>query len=242
MADMREIYVLNKKVRLLQPAEGFRTSMDSVMLAAACPIKEGETFLDMGCGVGGAGFCVLWRVAGTQLTGVELQDSHVALAEENIGLNKMEGRAEFVCDDIRRYQSAAPFNHVICNPPYLEAGHHSPSPRPEKAVAMGHEEEALSVSDWIDAGFRNLKSKGSLTMIHRADAADRMIRAMGKRFGDIEIIPLWPKAGAPAKRMIIRARKDRKGGAILHPGVILHEKNGKDTKEADLVLREGRAL
>jgi tRNA1Val (adenine37-N6)-methyltransferase len=61
MSEPVEIFVLDKKVRLLQPAGGFRTSLDSVMLAAACPTGPGSRVLDMGCGVGGAAFFLFFR-------------------------------------------------------------------------------------------------------------------------------------------------------------------------------------
>lgn len=236
-----EIHVLNHRVRLLQPEGGFRTSLDSVMLAAACPARAGDTVLDMGCGVGGAGFCVLARVPDVSLTGVDIQADHIDLAIENIKLNGAEGRVEFICSDIRNYKGGM-FNHVICNPPYLDAGTHMPAPSKSKATALYHDDETLSVKDWIDAGFRHLKSNGSFTIIHRADHVDKIIQGLGKRFGAAEIIPLWPRAGENAKRVIVRTVKDRRTPAQLHAGIVLHEADGKYTDEADAILRDAAAL
>lgn len=196
----------------------------------------------MGCGVGGAGFCLLWRVPDIHLTGVDIQQSHVEMARANIILNEREGHAEFVCSDIRSYASTERFDHVICNPPYLEAGSYTPSSSEERAIALGHEGTELSVSDWIDAGFRDLKSGGSFTMIHRADMVDKIILALGRKFGAVEIIPLYPKAGQEAKRVIVRAIKDRKTPARLCAGIILHEENGSYTEAADAILRDGVAI
>ncbi len=236
MKPPEEIYVLDKRVRLLQPAEGFRTSLDSVMLAAACPAGDGDHILDLGCGVGGAGFCVLERVAGSKLTGVEIEADHVELANSNTGLNDMQGRAHFVCSDIREFKGER-FDHVICNPPYLDAGAHTRSPFLQKATAHGHAEEDITVKDWIDCGFEHLKSGGSFTIIHRADQTDKIIQGLGKRFGAIEIISLWPRQGDAAKRVIVRALKDRKTPALVHPGIVLHQKDGSYTDEAEKILR-----
>lgn len=238
MADSVEIHVLDKRVRLLQPTAGFRTSLDSVMLAAACPARTGERVLDMGCGVGGAAFCVLERVPGCLVSGVDVQADYVALAERNIALNGREGSAGFVHADIRDYAPEHRFDHVVCNPPYLEEGKHTPSPDAGRAAANG----GMEVRDWIDAGFRLLKSGGSLTLIHRADALDRIMQALGKRFGAVETIPLWPRGGETAKRMIVRAVKDRKSPATLHAGIVLHNKDGSYTEEAEAVLRGGIGL
>lgn len=237
MSEPVEIHVLNKRVRLLQPHDGFRTSLDSVMLAAACPARAGDHILDMGCGVGGAGLCVLMRVANTSLVGVDIQVDHIDLARKNIDLNDMQTRAGFSVSDIKDFSAPNTFDHVICNPPYMEAGAHTASPSRRKAVAHGHHDE-ISLDDWLEAGFRALKSGGTLTMIHRADRTDKIILGLKNRFGAVEIIPLWPRAGENAKRVIIRAVKDRKTPAILHAGLILHEADGGYTRAADAILRD----
>ena len=92
----QEIYVLNKRLKLLHSEKGFKTSMDSVLLAAACQAKAGDHILDMGCGVGGAGFCVLTRVKGVKLTGVEIQQDHAKLAQHNAVINMLQDRSDFV--------------------------------------------------------------------------------------------------------------------------------------------------
>lgn len=251
MSESDEISVLGKQVRLRQVPDGFKTSVDSVLLAAACPAhirgmgKEKETdihhILDLGCGVGSAGLCALHRVTNTRLTGIDILPDHVRLAAENAALNGMEGRAEFLAEDIRDFEDGA-FDHVICNPPYLESGSYIPSPKAHKEIAIGHGEDDIDLKDWIDAAHRNLKSGGSFTIIHRADMIDRIIRNFGKRFGAIEIIPLWPKLSVAAKRVIVRGIKDRKSPASLHPGVVLHNADGAYSERAQDILRQGQAL
>lgn len=237
MKDRDEIYVLNRRVRLYQPVGGFRTSMDSVLLAAACPARPHDRVLDLGCGVGGAGLCVMARVLDIHLTGVEIQADHAALARENAALNGVQDRAEFIAADIRDFKTDDRFDQVICNPPYLEAGTHTPSPDAARAIANGHVEEG-DIKDWVDAAFENLASGGTITMIHRADQTDKIVRAKGKRFGAVEIIPLWPHAGEAAKRVIIRAIKDRRSPARIHAGIILHTTDGAYTDTANSVLRD----
>lgn len=261
---MQEIYVLNKRLKLMHTAQGFKTSIDSVLLAAACPAKVGDQLLDLGCGVGGAGLSVLTRVDGVHLTGVEIQEDHAELAKSNAVGNRFQKQCAFVVADIRDYKNENAFDHVICNPPYLEAGAHLRSPSKEKATAMGglpalssfgltggshhgkkdpsvKPKDDMTVKDWIDCAHDCLKSNGTLTMIHRADKIDKIIQGIGKRFGAVEIIPLWPKAGEAAKRVIVRVVKHRKSPTTLHAGLILH-RDDEYTDEANQILRHAKGL
>lgn len=238
---MDEIYVLDKKVRLAQPKGGFRTSLDSVMLAAAVQAKNAETVLDAGCGVGGASFCLLHRLD-VRLTGIDINAEYVELARTNNGLNARQG--DFEVADIRdfRLNETHLFDHIMINPPFFEAGAHMPSPDLGRAQANGHLDEDLSLADWIKSAHRLVKSKGSITIIYPAYGIDRIIQAMGKRFGAIEIIPLWPKKDVDARRVIVRALKDRQTQARLLQGIILHNSDGSYTLEAEKILREGISI
>lgn len=240
-----EIFVLGKKIRLLQPEGGFKASLDSVMLAAACPASPGDRVLDIGCGVGGASFCLLYRVETLFLHGIDIHPEYIEFAKKNADLNNNTDRSDFNIGDVRQFKFFLPeqrVDHVICNPPFLEAGTYIPSPDPARSIALGHRDEDIELKHWTNCAFLNLKPGGSLTIIHRADHIDRIIHALGKKFGQVEVFPLWPHAGEGAKRVIIRALKDRRSPAKIHAGIILHNADGSYTAEAEKVLREGARL
>lgn len=217
------------------------------MLAAACPIKAGQTVLDLGCGVGSAGLCVLKRVPDTTLVGVDIQQDHIDLAKQNAHINAMDARTDFVCADIRNALDIATFDHIICNPPYKNAGAHRQSPSLAKARAMGHIEDDLNLQIWITRSWHHIKGQGSLTLVHEAGQTDVILHALysengGRRFGNVEIIPLYPKESMAAKRVIIRAYKHKKSPATLHRGIVMHDERGAHTKEADDILRHAAPL
>ena len=87
-----------------------------------------------------------------------------------------------------------------------------------------------------------LRPKGSLTVIHRADRIEDVLTALRGKAGEIVVFPLWPKAQAPAKRMLVRARKGMRTPTRIAPGLVLHREDGRYTEAAEAVLREGATL
>jgi tRNA1(Val) A37 N6-methylase TrmN6 len=134
--------------------------------------------------------------------------------------------------------AAGPFDLAMANPPYLPAGRGSRPPHAGKAAA--HVEEA-DPTLWVAAMLGVLKPRGTLTLIHRADRLDALLAALAGRAGAIVVFPLWPKAGRPARRIIVRARKGARTPLTLAAGLVLHEVDGGYTAAADAVLR-GAAL
>jgi tRNA1(Val) A37 N6-methylase TrmN6 len=98
------------------------------------------------------------------------------------------------------------------------------------------------VAGWLDACVRRLAPRGRLTLVHRADRLDHVMAALAGRLGAITIFPLWPTAGEPAKRVLATGRKGARGPARLSPGLILHDRDGRFTPEAEAVLRDGAPL
>lgn len=239
-----ETTLLRGRVRLLQPKKGFHASLDTVFLAAAAEVREGQKLLDIGCGVGSAGFCVMAREKGISLTGIDVQRELVDLALQNAALNGVADRCRFFCGSILtdRHVEDNSFHAAMMNPPYQDGG--TPSPNRIKSVAHGEGATGASLSDWIRYAHKKLKNGGRLALIHRADRMDEVVTLLTHRrwFGSLEIFPLWPHAGEPAKRVIIRARKERYAPAKLHPGLILHVKNKSYTPETEKILTDGCAL
>lgn len=237
------IHVLDHKVRLVQPDNGFRTSFDSVMLAAACPVKSQQIVVELGAGVGGALFCTAYRVPNATYVGIEIEKIYYDLAIQNLELNDFCASISFVHSDFQKFDPAEgrPYaDHVILNPPFFDEGDFTSSPDHLKAQAR--ELKDISIEDWLKAAHRLVKSNGTITIIFPTFGLDRILSFLHKKCGAIEVIPLWSRAGQPSKRVIIRAVKDRQTPLTLRPGVVIHEENGSYTHEADMILRDGAPI
>ena len=247
MSDMAvtEDAFLGGRLTIRQPVEGYRAAMDPVLLAAAAPALARGRVLDVGCGVGTAGLCYLERVGGPSLVSLEIDPQLAALAGVNAQKNGFAGRMEVLEGDLLslRADVLTPngFDAVITNPPYLRAGH---ADRPPNAIKdRANVEGEADLGKWLDFCLRMLKQKGWLVMIHRADRVDEILSHLHGRVGDITIIPLWPRPGRDAKRVIIKGRKAIKSPARFSAGLVLHpDDERRYSAEATAILRDGGPL
>jgi tRNA1(Val) A37 N6-methylase TrmN6 len=234
--------LLGGRVRLRQPLAGYRAAIDPVLLAAAVPASAGDTVLEIGCGAGAAALCLAVRVP-CRVTGIEAQRDLVRLAGDNIVLNDLAGRVSAMAGDLLRpppRREPGSFAHVMANPPFLDPSAASPSPDRKKAAATVEGEADLAA--WVRFALAMVRPKGSLTFIHRADRLERLLAEISGRAGEIVVFPLWAGHDKPAKRVIIRARKDVATPTRLTTGLVLHEADGRYTPAADAILRGGAAL
>lgn len=233
--------LLGGRVQLLQPAEGYRVAVDPVLLAAAAHPPQGGAVLDLGCGVGAAALCLLARRDDVTAIGLELQPELAALAQENARLNAMAERFRVVTGDAAQEQGIAQssVDAVVSNPPHLAAGSGRDTAHAGRSLA--HLESSLDLAGWIARALFWLKPRGTLTLVHRADRLPELLAALRRGAGSIRIFPLWPRAGEPAKRVLLAATKGSRAPARLLPGLVLHE-GGGFTAQAEAVLRQGAAL
>ena len=240
---MTEDSLLDGRVRLRQPADGYRATIDPVLLAAATPAASGDAVADLGCGVASASLCLLHRVPDLRLAGLELQAPLGRLARENARLNRVEDRLAVHVGDVVAPPAAlifGSFDHVMMNPPYLDPAGARHSRHEARRIATVEGEGGLEA--WIDCAAQLLRPRGSLTLIHRADRLDGILARLADHWGELVILPLWPRCDQPAKRVIVQARKESAGPLRLLPGLVLHNDQGGFSRAAEAVLRSGRAL
>lgn len=233
--------LLGGRVRLLQPAEGYRAAIDPVLLAAVVRAGEAEHVLDLGCGVGAAALCLRARLPAVRVSGLELQPDLAAVARANAALNGADFEVVEGSLLMPPPLLLGPFDWVMTNPPYLEAGKASTPAMASKGIA--NVEGEASLADWVKAAVKLLKPKGRLAVIHRADRlADLLAALQGRGVGELRILPLWPKPGRPAGRVVVTARKGVRTPLELLPGLLLHREDGAYTDAAEAVLRGGEGL
>lgn len=237
--------LLDGRVRLRQPLAGYRAAIDPVLLAAAVPARPGERVLELGCGVGAAALCLLTRQPDLAVTGLELQPTLAALARHNAEVNGLSAgsRTDAALTGLTVLEGdvAAPpkalgsgYDRVLLNPPFQPSVAEA-SPLASKDLA--NREGGTPLTVWLGLGLRRLKQGGTLTLIHRSERLSAALTTLEGQAGDLRVLPLWPQAGKPAKRILIQATRGSRAGTTLLPGLSLHGADGGFTAEADAVLR-----
>ncbi len=240
-------------VQVLQPARGHhRAGLDAVYLAAAVPAGTSGHVVDLGSGVGTAGFCLAARLAEVTVTLVDRDRAALDLAERALALPEnaaFAGRVATLAADIgakgsvRHAAGLVPScaDHAIVNPPYYADGRFRASPAGSRAGAHVLDERGLE--PWARVATDIVREGGSLTMIFRADGIGELLNVLAGRFGAIDVIPLRPRPEAAATRVLLRAVRASRAPLRLLPGFVLHEGDGSDfTAQAKAVMRDGAGL
>lgn len=240
MSETTEDRLLGGRVVLRQPRQGFRAGLDAVLLAAFIPARPGQRVLEAGCGSGAAFLCLAARVPGLSVVAVEREPAMAAMARANVAANDVGATIlEGDVADVAAARAAFPCDHAFANPPYWPDG----TPPPEAIRRAATHEGGAGLDAWARFLAAALKDGGTAALVlpaGRFDAGIAALRAVG--FGSVILLPLAPRAGAEAKRVLLRARKAGRAPARLLPPFILHEADGAFTAAAEAVLRDAAPL
>jgi tRNA1(Val) A37 N6-methylase TrmN6 len=171
------------------------------------------------------------------VVGVERQGLYADLARHN-GLVVEEADLAALPIALRQRN----FDHVIANPPYYGLGTGSDDAGRDAALR-----EDTPLAAWCATARARLQPGGWLTMIHLAERLPDLLAGLSG-FGSITALPLAPREGRPAGRVVIRARKGARGVFRLLPPILIHDgdrhlADGDDySATARAVLRKGAPL
>lgn len=224
---------LGGKLSILQPKSGFRAGLDSVLLGASIS-PDATSLLDMGSGVGVAALTALAHNSSCKATLVESNEPMAELAIANIAHNGFDARASVIALDVTatgKVRTAAGlksnyYQSIIANPPFFDAAAGTRSPQNQRAAARHMGAEALD--SWVRTGAASAAAGGEIIFIYRADGLPQLLVALEARFGNITILPIVPRPGEDANRVLVRAIKGSRAPMVLKSAFVVHGVSGHD--------------
>lgn len=231
---------LGGRLTLSQPASGFRAGLDSVLLGAA--VGEGRTsLLDLGCGVGTAALVALVHNPAMAATLVEQNGEITAMARTNASDNGMADRVRVAVADVvgkgtQRQEAGLPDNacdSVIANPPYFANG--TLATDPGRAGARHMASDLLDL--WVKAAAGMAAGGGEAIFIYPATDLAPLLSSFTKRFGALTVLPLSPRDGEPASRVLVRGIKGSRAPLTLLATRVLHGAGRDFAPQFDAIFR-----
>lgn len=235
---------------LVQPAlKGHRAGIDAMILASAVPDDFSGRLADLGSGAGAAGLAVAARCKMSKVVLVERSSLMVEFARKTIAhpLNSaLSARVEILEADVTlngkpRNDAGLvdrSFDFAIMNPPFNEPKDRS-TPDPLKAEA--HVMPEGMFEQWLRTASAIIKPGGGVGIIARPTSLQQILAALAGRFGGLKILPVHPRSGSPAIRIVVTGTRGSRAALSMMPPLVLHFDEGHAFTPRAHAINNGQA-
>ena len=162
---------------IMQMKDGFKFSLDSLLLAEFVNIKKDDKkILDM-CTGNAPVPLVLSLKSDAEIIGFEIQKEISELALESVKINGLEKNIRIINDDIKNidnYFESNTFDIITCNPPYFktkEDGYRNKN----DFLTLARHEIAIDLETIFKIAFKYLKDNKVFYLVHRVERLDDII-------------------------------------------------------------------
>lgn len=167
---------------IFQLSEGFKFSLDSILLAEFVNISQKEQkILDM-CTGNAPIPLILSTKTNNNIIGFEIQNEIYKLAKESVKINGLENQINIINDDISNITNLFPgkyFDIITCNPPYFPIKNNEILNKNDYLTIARHELK-IDLDKIFVIVSKHLSDKGSFYLVHRPDRLDEIIITANK--------------------------------------------------------------
>ncbi|HDI59701.1 MAG TPA: methyltransferase domain-containing protein [Desulfobacteraceae bacterium] len=218
---------LNGRLKVRQHRDGYRFSLDSVLLAGFARFRPGDRVVDLGAGCGIVALVAALLHPRVSVVAVEIQPDLAALARANAADNQLANRVTVIEEDLRRLKRPrlGAVNHVLANPPYHPSGSGRLNPDDEKAAAR--HEILANLGDFIAAGRRLLDLGGRFSAVYPSERGVNLVCGLSQAGLEPKRLRLvHPAPGAEAGHILVEAVRGAKPGLHIEPPLFVRERAG----------------
>ena len=228
-----------KDVKIIQAKEGYRFSVDAILLEDFITAKPIEKGVELGTGSGIISILLAKRLEKTEITAVEIQKALAERAGRNTELNDLQEKINVLSMDMRELRKEFPansFDFVFSNPPFRKPKTGRMSTDEERAIAR-HEIE-ISLPDLVSTASYLLKHNSRFYMVYHPFRLAELVSLLREsRLEPKRMRFVHSRQGEEAKMVLIEAVK---GGGIwlkIDPPLYLYEKGNDYTREAEEIFK-----
>ena len=197
---------------IYQDKEGFKFSLDSILIAEYAHVKDNLKILDM-C----SGNAVIPLIISTKtkdnIVAFEIQKEIAALAKKSVELNGLDEQIKVINDDVNniaKYFNKEYFDIIVCNPPYFK--NNSSIHNKEEIKAIARHEIKINLEQIFKISFEYLKNNGILYMSHRSDRLDEIINIAIKYNLNVKELILVQTKNSDISMVLVKCIKNSKNG------------------------------
>jgi tRNA1Val (adenine37-N6)-methyltransferase len=228
----------NNRLFLIQPRDGYRFSIDSLLLWGFLSASPGGQWADLGSGCGIIAIALAKFNHVKSVVSVEIQEELAELARRNCRLNHVEETVTVVTGNVRDRElikRVSSVDYVCANPPYYSPVSGRTNPNSQKALAR-HELRG-TLEDFIACGKALLKRGGGFSLIL---PVERLTEIFGLLFR-ARLFPsrlrfVHSRTTLPAVLVLIEARKEKQAPLNVTLPFIIYETEGRYTAEAQALI------
>lgn len=240
-AELSEETLFGGRLRCLQPRQGYRFSVDAVLLAHFFTPQPEARILDLGAGCGVVSLVLSHRWPTVSLVALEVQPRLAEVIRRNVAINGLDSRGTVVEGDCRRIAtllSPNSFDWVTANPPYypVASGRHLPGTERSQA----RHEILGGIAEMAQATAFALKAGGKAAFVYPATRSKILLSVLRENgLAPKRLQMVYPYLGAEAVLVLVEAVKN--GGqdlAVLQPFFICQKKGGEYTSEMAAMYAE----
>jgi tRNA1Val (adenine37-N6)-methyltransferase len=226
-------------LQLFQPRQGYRYSLDALLLAQFCTeLQPGGSLVDLGAGCGIISL-VLARVnLSTSVLAVENNPEMAALVERNIRHNDLAARVSVHAEDVMNLRKRYPvssFDLVVSNPPFRSP--HSGKISPHAGRDAARHETTAGLADFLTVAKYLVKPGGRICFIyHPTRLAEFIATAAGLKLALLRLRMVHGTMQAGAKMFLAELAKDSRGDVTVEAPLIVYGGDGEYTAEVARML------
>lgn len=229
-----DLHDINRRgLYLLQKKNGYRYTMDAVLLAEFANLQPDAHVADFGSGSGVISLLLHARGKGGQYYSFERQPSYADMADRSVRLNRLVGVIHtfpLQVELANRIIGQNSLDAIVSNPPFYLENCYLPSRNEERMISRTMPSAGLDT--WLKIAYQLLRGKGKIFLVYPAERLPEMMgMMMQRRLAPKRLRMVHPRAGVPANLVLLEGMKDGKPLLQIEPPLIVRHDDGSFTED-----------